>query len=85
MPEFCFLCLTSIPSNTFSNGFRTSYARTMQNHPHIPSCFFFATDALQAFRPNEDVDISGDGNYHVAWIREGEFLRYTVNVVKAGE
>lgn len=40
---------------------------------------------LQAFRPNEDVDISGDRNYHLAWIRAGEFLRYTVNVGEAGE
>eukprot|EP00752_Nemacystus_decipiens_P007462 g6667.t1 len=37
-----------------------------------------------AFRPNEDVDISGDhNNYHLAWIRAGEFLRYTVNVAEA--
>eukprot|EP00903_Cladosiphon_okamuranus_P008293 g7980.t1 len=37
-----------------------------------------------AFRPNEDVDIAGDHNsYHVAWIRGGEFLRYTVDVEKA--
>lgn len=44
------------------------------------------TRARQVFRPNEDVDISGDhGDYHVAWIREGEFLRYTVNVEEAGE
>ncbi|CAN0531646.1 unnamed protein product, partial [Ectocarpus sp. 8 AP-2014] len=38
------------------------------------------------FRPNEDVDISGGhDDYHVAWIRATEFLRYTVNVEKAGE
>ncbi|CBN76107.1 Endo-1,3-beta-glucanase, family GH81 [Ectocarpus siliculosus] len=36
------------------------------------------------FRPNEDVDISGGhDDYHVAWIRATEFLRYTVNVEKA--
>ncbi|CAM9191796.1 unnamed protein product, partial [Hapterophycus canaliculatus] len=36
------------------------------------------------FRPNEDVDISGDHNgYHVAWVRTGEFLRYTINVEEA--
>lgn len=53
--------------------------------PH-PAYLFCATDVLQAFRPNEDVDISGDRNqYHLAWIRAGEFLRYTVNVEKAGE
>lgn len=40
----------------------------------------------QVFRPNEDVDISGDQrHYHLAWITPGEFLRYTVNVERAGE
>lgn len=54
----------------------------MRNLPTRPR---HATGALQAFRPNEDVDISGDRNYHVAWIRAGEFLRYTVNIEETGE
>lgn len=41
----------------------------------------------QAFRPNEDVDINklDDGGYVVGYVAAGEYLRYTVEVMKKSE
>ena len=39
-----------------------------------------------AFRPEGDVDIEvcGEGGFNVGWIREGEWLEYTIDVPRAG-
>lgn len=40
----------------------------------------------QAFRTDEAVDISeiSNGRYNIGWARDGEYLRYTVDVSEQG-
>lgn len=47
---------------------------------------FNCSKQIQAFRTDESVDVgSTRGGYYVGWMKTGEFLHYTVNVLSDGK
>lgn len=47
----------------------------------------FSPSKCQAFRTDESVDVGSidDGGFFVGWVKEGEFLHYTVDVLEDGK